>query len=167
METYYLSLRPSSLNLLNRTIQEAISDNLSIEGTLFPTKGSLILFAIQADKVSFSRVVDVIDKWDIKNVRELVSEIVITEVEDTLLLDMTISPELKVEVLNLVESLKGVSGVSLQTHFPSSAILYKGNCNLISYVESKFTGFNKGEWLVCINKNGSPPLFIKDRYTLW
>lgn len=163
METYYLSLRPSSLNLLNRTIQEAISDNPSIEGTLFPTKGSLILFAIQTDMVNFSRAVDVIDKWDIKNVRELVSEIVITEVEGTLLMDMTISPKLKDEVFNLIESLKGVSGVRLQTHFPSSAILYKGNCNLTSYVESKITGFNKGEWLVCINKNGSPPLFIKDR----
>jgi len=162
METYYITLRPSSLNLLHRTILECIADKPN-RGTLFPTKGSLILFAVQTSENNFHRVADMIDKWDIAHIRELVSEITITKAEDTLLMNMNISPELNVQVSKLISLVGTLKGVSLQTHFPKGAILYKGEEDLTPYLQGKNLGFNKGEWLVCINKNGSPPLFIKDR----
>jgi hypothetical protein len=99
----------------------------------------------------------------ITHIRELVSEITITKVEDTLLMNMNISPEFEVQVSKLISRVGTIPMVKLQTHFPKSAILYKGEGDLIPYLQGKNLGFNKGEWLVCINKNGSPPLFIKDR----
>lgn len=162
METYYITLRPSSLNLLHRTILECIA-NKPNRGTLFPTKGSLILFAVQTSETNFHRVVDAIDKWDIAHIRELVSEITITKAEDTLLMNMNISPEFEIQVSSLISHVRTIPMVNLQTHFPKSAILYKGEEELIPYLQGKNMGFNMGEWLVCINKNGSPPLFIKDR----
>jgi hypothetical protein len=55
--------------------------------------------------------------------------------------------------------------ISPQTGYPGSFIIYRGQNNpeMFKYVCANFTSFNRGEWLITINKQGSVPLYIKDR----
>jgi hypothetical protein len=169
METYYLSLRPSSLNSIYKTILKTTQE--LTEGQVLPTRGSFILLSFQLkDQYLFHKITRIIDEWDLSGVREYVSHLEISNVDiiqsKTLLANGKLNTRLEEKIKELIASFRSqFTELHLQTDFPRSFIVYKGDNNHpnISYLERNFTTFNKAEWIIAINRRGSAPLYLKDR----
>lgn len=169
METYYLSLRPSSLNSICKTILKTTQE--LTDGQILPTRGSFIILSFQLkEQHLFHRITKLIDEWDLSGIREYVSQLEISNVDviqsKTLLANGKLNATLEEKIKELIDRLRSqFAGIPLQTDFPRSFIVYKGTNDekTTSYVEQNFTTFNKAEWIIAINRKGSAPLYLKDR----
>jgi len=166
METYYLSLRPSSNNSLYRTHRETLK---RITTGSLPTRGAIIFLAYKTNRQTiFNKIVDIVDKWDLSKVDEFVSEMTLEKVDDTILLTTRFSDSFRQAIAELLGEIRlknVIPEAYLQTNFPPCCVLYKGNVNeeIANYLMEHYKGYNKREWIVTVNKGGSPPLFIKGR----
>jgi hypothetical protein len=169
METYYLSLRPSSLNSIYRSILKATQE--LTEGQILPTRGSFILLSLQLkEQQLFHGITNLIDEWDLSGIHEYVSQLEISSVNviqsKTLLANGKLNPTLEEKLKELIDRFRSqFTQLHLQTEFPRSFIVYKGDNDekTTSYIEHNFTTFNKAEWIIAINRRGSAPLYLKDR----
>lgn len=166
METYYLSLRPSSLNCIHKTISRTTQELSS--GQILPTRGCFILLSFQSlGQHQLNRMTQLIDEWDLSNIREYVSNMEISTVSSiqstTVLMTGSFHTDLENKLKELIDRTRFAN---VQTKYPRSFIIYQGKDNdtpPIDYIEQTFTSFNKAEWIITLTKRGSAPLYIKDR----
>lgn len=165
MDTYYLTLRPSSLNRLYSNILKMARD-VNTNAQIFPTKGSIIIMAFQTRDIS--PIVEILDKWDLEYPYNFIDNMEMKIIEEdqtchTIVFEAKLNPnfEEKLSILHKKISEKLEPSVG----FPGCFIVYRGNkdIEIMNYIEKNLKEFNKGEWLITINKQGSAPLYIKDR----
>ena len=166
METYYLSLRPSSLNCIYKTISRTTQE-LSSDGQILPTRGSFILLSFQSQgQHQLNQMTKLIDEWDLTNIREYVSRLEISSVSTiqskTILMMGSLHNDLEIKLKELIEKIRAIR---IDTKYPRSFIIYQGQDDKFAaeYIERTFTSFNKAEWIITLTKRGSAPMFIKDR----
>lgn len=166
METYYITLRPSSLNCLFRTVANTIRD-VETTDQLLPTRGSFVLMSFRTSSLSY--VADIIDKWSLEfqplvYVEKLAIRVIPEDGNrETIMADAIFNSSFQDKLKLLYRDLS--EKISVEIGFPGSFIIYRGQIKpeVFKYVCENFTSFNKGEWLITINKQGSAPLYIKDR----
>lgn len=107
-----------------------------------------------------------IDEWDLGNIREYVSQMEISTVSSIQSTTMLMTGRFHADLENkLKELIDKARFVNTQTKYPRSFIIYQGKDDETptDYIQQTFTSFNKAEWIITLTKRGSAPLYIKDR----